>query len=288
MVKTSGKIAIFLGIMLFIIIMVFIFSNPTKQQIIEYAGQCDFASSGGPEACLASGYHYNNSYCDNYLNKCYKVCVVDCPSCHDPLWSDRIYSCEYLDCIPQEEKCVGIDYYYCDAGRWIIETASSKCPGECEYIGQEKCDGNNVFYCALKTIDGVSNYVWEFEGLFVGKCDYTCILGNTKCDGTNYSVCEVNPAINSIIINVWSNKGQVEGKCEYNLSCNEGELYCIDTESFICSNGIWNSQGYINGQCGYVIPITPPEIPPEEEKTFWERCVNVINKIINFLRGLFN
>src|SRR3989344_3642126 len=67
-----------------------------------------------------------------------------------------------------------------------------------------------------------------------------CEPGEEGCEGTNYLLCGAT--------GLWENKGQVDGKCNYNaVECNADK--CEGTIYYECVNSFFVNRGQVNGIC---------------------------------------
>jgi len=83
------------------------------------------------------------------------------------------------------------------------------------------------------------NYKWKDNGLTVGQCNVNCLQGQTKCDSTNYNTCSLSYT--------WSNLGPTINQC--GVTCISGDK-CDNGKYLTCESFKYKDNGYIVGKCG--------------------------------------
>jgi len=85
---------------------------------------------------------------------------------------------------------------------------------------------------------------WNNAGKLIGECGVECIQPDDKCVGTEFFEC-VNYN--------WIGAGQLQGHCGFqdDAFCSAGDETCQGQVHYICLNGGWSEEGVIDGECGY-------------------------------------
>ena len=132
-----------------------------------------------------------------------------------------------------KSDCSGYDISSCTSGQVIPEcTPNWKCTswGSCiNYQIERLCsDQNNcgeIIGKPIEYIDCISETILIESP--TTQIPPECTVGE-RCIGTHYYLCQEN---------IWVDKGEVQGRCNYISTCTEGESKCIGNTLYTCYNG---------------------------------------------------
>lgn len=177
----------------------------------------------------------DSSWCDNYLSGGSKSCIPGTDWC----CNDGGYIVDYSH-HGSSYGCCQPDYpfYFNGDGCWNANVVGADNYftklSECDYLWnpdtkawtvEESCDGKDYLKCSRNKlgdfIDG-----WDNLGRVIGKCGVECTVGQEKCEGTSYSVCEDSSYVN---------KGNTVGKC--GVVCNTENTCDEPVLGKICQEG---------------------------------------------------